>query len=569
MATCCNNKTNTDRSLNIVTYNMHGFNQGISTIKDLTELSSPDIFMLQEHWLTPANLCKFNEMFPAYFGFGISALCNKVESGPLVGRPYGGAFILLKTELLSVSECIHAAERFVIVRVGNVIFVNIYLPCTGTVDRELISDEIFAEISAWKSKFNYCGCIVAGDFNSDLDRRCNSSTVINKFLTDNNLTRCDVLNPSAIPYTFVNESMSHYSKLDYIAFDNVNVSNYDVIESVANLSDHLPLTAVCACSIDPSIIKSNVQSDRESVQHLRWDHADIIGYYNSTMVHMQSILSELQHFEASDNVEFNDSVMFIDVVYHKIIVALQNSAAAYVPTRNVNFYKYWWSQELDCLKEKSIESDKVWKASGRPRSGPIFNKRSADKRAYKLGIRKSQSDSAHNYSNELHEALLAKNGNAFWKCWKSKFQSQSPKCQQVGGLTDFQQIADKFYEHFAELSSAATAAAGTDTRSMHDAYANMRPIYIGSPYTEKHLIDAELVEHVILDLQRGKAAGLDSLTAEHLQHCHELLPCVLAKLFNLIVRYGYVPTDFGLSDYRIPLTYYLAYLFTCYLLRSY
>jgi len=34
-------------------------------------------------------------------------------------------------------------------------------------------------------------------------------------------------------------------------------------------------------------------------------------------------------------------------------------------------------------------------------------------------------------------------------------------------------------------------------------------------------------------MKRGKAAaGLDNLTAEHLQHGHSLLPCDLAKLIN-------------------------------------
>ena len=105
------------------------------------------------------------------------------------------------------------------------------------------------------------------------------------------------------------------------------------------------------------------------------------------------------------------------IVYRKIVTALSSSAAAHVPERKVNFYKFWWSQELDCLKEKAIESDRVWKACGRPRSGPFFNKRSSDKRAFKNAIRKGQSASVACYSNELHDALMAKHGNAFWKCW--------------------------------------------------------------------------------------------------------------------------------------------------------
>ena len=46
------------RRLVIVSYNLHGFNQGSHGIKDLVSTLMPDVIMVQEHWLTPDNLCK-------------------------------------------------------------------------------------------------------------------------------------------------------------------------------------------------------------------------------------------------------------------------------------------------------------------------------------------------------------------------------------------------------------------------------------------------------------------------------------------------------------------------------
>jgi len=46
----------------------------------------------------------------------------------------------------------------------------------------------------------------------------------------------------------------------------------------------------------------------------------------------------------------------------------------------------------------------------------------------------------------------------------------------------------------------------------------------------------------------GKAAGLDGISAEHLQNCHAILPGLLAKLFNSL---GYVPMAFGQS-FTVP-----------------
>jgi len=48
--------------------------------------------------------------------------------------------------------------------------------------------------------------------------------------------------------------------------------------------------------------------------------------------------------------------------------------------------------------------------------------------------------------------------------------------------------------------------------------------YCGCPSTEFELFDAELVELVIYKMKRGKAAGLDGITTEHLLYSHALLP---------------------------------------------
>jgi len=75
-----------------------------------------------------------------------------------------------------------------------------------------------------------------------------------------------------------------------------------------------------------------------------------------------------------------------------------------------------------------------------------------------------------------------------------------------------------------------------------------RSSYQGQTDANNYAFDAELVENVIVNMKRGKAAGLDSITSEHLLFSHALLPCILAKLFNLIISTGYVPPlSFGQS----------------------
>jgi len=76
----------------------------------------------------------------------------------------------------------------------------------------------------------------------------------------------------------------------------------------------------------------------------------------------------------------------------------------------------------------------------------------------------------------------------------------------------------------------------------------MRASYVGQNTDKTQRFDTELIENVICNKMRlGKAADLDIITVERLFYCHSLLPCVLVKLFNLMMDVGHVPRSFDLS----------------------
>ena len=57
--------TDRNRVFDIICYNMRGFHQGPVVVDDLIVSHNPDVFVLQEHWLTPANLHLFDSHFKA------------------------------------------------------------------------------------------------------------------------------------------------------------------------------------------------------------------------------------------------------------------------------------------------------------------------------------------------------------------------------------------------------------------------------------------------------------------------------------------------------------------------
>ena len=44
----------------------------------------------------------------------------------------------------------------------------------------------------------------------------------------------------------------------------------------------------------------------------------------------------------------------------------------FLPKCRKGFFKFWWDEELNLLKEASAESHRIWKAADKPRQGPFF-----------------------------------------------------------------------------------------------------------------------------------------------------------------------------------------------------
>ena len=204
---------------------------------------------------------------------------------------------------------------------------------------------------------------------------------------------------------------------------------------------------------------------------------------------------------------------------------------------------------MDCLKDQSIINHKMWKAAGRPRSGPVFNKYQASKRAYKTRIRECQQQETMAYTNDLHEALINKQGVSFWKCWRSKFENKTMHVTQVNGLVDNNEIVYEFQKYFKEVCSNNTVQGNTRLKNLYD---SRRPSYHGLQPSYDVSFDVELIESIVCNMKRGKAAGIDDITVEHLQYCHPSIYVSLSKLFNLMIEYGIVPDEFGCS-YTVPI----------------
>jgi len=102
----------------------------------------------------------------------------------------------------------------------------------------------------------------------------------------------------------------------------------------------------------------------------------------------------------------------VSIKFTTVCDTLRDSAYLFIPKHEKNFYKFWWSQELDQLKLNVIVSCRAWKDASKPRHGTIFSKFKQDKLLHRKRIREEQFHENKSYTNNLHEALLCKSERA-------------------------------------------------------------------------------------------------------------------------------------------------------------
>ena len=217
--------------------------------------------------------------------------------------------------------------------------------------------------------------------------------------------------PLSSRYTYVNESTHAASAIDYLLTSSLDRTvAFNILDIDLNLSDYLPIMAVCQIDLKPDRLSSSkVHDSSVDVVHLRWDHAPLEHYYECTRQSLQPVLGILNNF--TDNSVSCDNALIIDgidSVYDRVVECLRDCANMLIPKRKKNFYKYWWNQKLDALKDNARASCRAWKDAGKPRQGVLFSEYKKDKMLYKKHIREEQAGEISCYTNDLHEALLKK-----------------------------------------------------------------------------------------------------------------------------------------------------------------
>ncbi len=232
-------------TLNIASYNLAGLDgQGNILLSELCSANlKMGVILVQEHWLSPDRMAHIQNFDPFFTAFGISGMEEKISTGILKGRPFGGAAILVHRSLMAVTASLLNTERVNIISVCNTIIINVYCP-TKDISNRPITASLLIEIGSIIEMFPNFDIVMGGDFNMDLRERTPLTNPVHDFRKKYKLNLCYDEIKTNCDYTFFRESLGQKTMIDFfLCSDSLKskLLEHVMLDNLINYSDHLPL----------------------------------------------------------------------------------------------------------------------------------------------------------------------------------------------------------------------------------------------------------------------------------------------------------------------------------------
>ena len=218
-------------------------------------------------------------------------------------------------------------------------------------------------------------------------------------------------------------------------------------------------------------------------------------------------------------------------------------AESFLPKTKPALQRSFWSEDLNELKLKSIDCCRFWKANGKPKSGPIFDCKKTCVYKYKSAIRKAKHDERSNVNDALHEDLISRDSDSFWKSWRNQNEKNDSLVTRVEGETNEKDIAGAFAAHFKRVYSGDDSSAHRSLRDeFYDKFSQYYNAHISTSIEEFFLSWPDMRE-IVSKLKTGKATS-DGIRPEHVLFGSDKLITHLQILFNAMIQHGYIVKDF-------------------------
>ena len=515
-----------------------------------------DLILIQEHWLLPNELGILNSIHPEFMSVAHSAV--DISNDLLTGRPYGGTAILYRKSISQFITRVASSDpriTAVILQtdVGPVLIVCVYMP-TDYGNAECHEEFIAtcAHVTALYAECSAVHLVVAGDFNCQYGSRFYKSFV--KFANDNNLCLTDsrFLDND---FTYCNDACTSYSWIDHILCSpriDANADSCTVLYDFIS-SDHKPLLMVFNGLLSnqykrvPSA-SVHVDTTKRVANWSKADDTNVLNYQYELDLACSTVSPP--SVTLLEQANYNDRVSLINNYYNMIISCVNAALLRSIPTRSVgsSYAEYvvpGWNNYVQDKHKIASDAFLEWKFAGKPRDGPLHYWMKKTRAQFKLALRYCKQQKETVSADIAAESLASKDYNKFWKTIQKQNNDKATKfAQVVDGCSGEAAIADRWRQHFNQLYNSTS-----DTASK---VSFQTRIINGLLYAEMPIITVSDVVAACHKQKCGKAPGPDGITMEAIIFGSHRLYVHLCVLFNLFVKFSYLPSSF-MQSVMIPL----------------
>ena len=547
--------------LSLACWNARGYLSSVPYLKKI--LAETDVVALCEHWLHNNRLSILDKIVDSHHVFARSSkVCTAESYGH--GRGQGGVAVFWRKDIPGfsmVSDIIH--DRACVLRYqpqhGEVyFFVSVYLPSLGgEEDLRTVLDEVSEVI---ESREEGSHIILLGDFNGDVGtaggpRGTRNPTQRGRYVTNfferHGFRAANMQADASGPVETFNSHNSS-STLDYIAVPEYlmgrisacSVSRWDAL----NTSDHtdvrltLHIDSKSKCDLKPNI------SGR-----IKWESADVRRLYKtSSHTPLAALRNKLSQEELSPHL--------LDAYFTELADIIHFAAASLPRTKYIRHCKPFWCAELSHLKSQKISTYKTWVNAGRPRD-PLHPLMLAYKTTKKTFARRIKCLAKQYENEEVCKAvkLAEVNRNSFWRLIRRCRKSGDNSNIAIRGtngvvVNEVHEVLEVWRNHFAALGTPK------DKPNFDDEHLRQVTNFVIF-YNEDRVMDDNFlnvpfniseIRNAIKTLNKGKAAGFDQISLEHILYADKSIEGILHTLYNLIREHEAIPTCFRIGI-QIPL----------------
>jgi len=281
----------------------------------------------------------------------------------------------------------------------------------------------------------------------------------------------------------------------------------------------------------------------------QWDKCDastLLRYVNYLDQHLSSIDVPYDIIMDAMPSDSPISVKKIDKFYNDIISCVNMAVQNVIPSRKAKLTRaeYIMPGWNTHVKEKhSLARDAfiAWAETGKFRQGPIYDQMRVTRARFKLALRYCKQNQEALKADALASSLANNDTSKFWsEISKQTNSNVVNNVLSIGGICGANNIANMWKEHFSKLYNREPASVH---RSIFENKLEQSSFY-SETLNSSPITLTDVIRSLKL-MKKGKSPGPDGLHTEAFMFGGHRLCLYLCFLFNLFLKYGYVPSSFS------------------------